>query len=369
MNPRFLTFLAAFALLTPAVPVVMPAWAQGEGSAVATLPAAAQPQRFEASKVRATNAATLMAGQTAIKLWAVQTVESQSAAFNLRGRTALDNAVAQAKITCEVKGREGSAVFAQCTNAQDQDLSLSMLQEGFVTVDRGAVYGTVFEDAYIQAEMQAQSRGIGVWGGDKGENKGGNDGNLMVIFGFILFVCIIAAFIVLSIIIMRGFQKVVTAQNENVEMLSKERKLRDKERGIVAVMLDSELKANKAKIEAYRVVYEEMLKTFKDPDRPPRYKKSGDIIQRQPALARQVFDRNTDKLDMLGARLSSEVIHFYARIKSTPDYVNLEPTTPVEEAVSILEKALDGARRLDDLAGKLLESFASGGIISEDFQE
>ena len=31
-------------------------------------------------------------------------------------------------------------------------------------------------------------------------------------------------------------------------------------------MLDSELKANKAKIEAYRAVYEEMLNGLKDPD-------------------------------------------------------------------------------------------------------
>ncbi len=329
----------------------------------------AQPSRFEAAAPRATDAATLMAGQTPIKLWAVEKVDSQSAAFDLRGRTALDNVVGQGKITCEVKGRDGAAVLAQCTNALDQDLSLYMLQEGFVTVDRAAVYGTVFEDPYIQAEMQAQARGAGVWGAEKNEAGGQQDGVYMVSFGFILFICIIAAFMVISVIIMKGFQKVIDAQNQNVEMMSKERKLRDKERGIVAVMLDSELKGNKAKIEAYLVVYEEMLKTLKDPDRAAKYKKAGDIIQKQPALSRSVFDRNTDKLDMLGARLSSELIHFYARIKTTPDYITLEPSTPLDEVVATLEKALNGARRLDGLAGKLLDAFASGGIISEDFEE
>jgi endonuclease YncB( thermonuclease family) len=361
ITPCFALFIAVLAISGPVL--------SQNGQAQPASPASEAPQRFVVNKVRAVDAATLISGQTPIKLWAVETVESQSAAFNLRGRTELDNAIGQAKIMCEIKKRDAVTISAQCTNAQDQDLSLYMLQQGFVTVERSAVYGTVFEDAYIQAEMQAQSRGIGVWGDEKGGPAKADDGVYMVSFGFILFICIIAAFIVLSIIIMRGFQKVIEAQNQNVEMMSKERKLRDKERGIVAVMLDSELKANKAKIEAYRVVYEEMLKSLKDPDRPPKYKKAGDIIQKQPALARQVFDRNTDKLDMLGARLSSEVIHFYARIKSTPDYINLEPSTPLEEAVAMLEKSLEGARRLDDLAGRLLESFTSGGIISEDFQE
>ena len=192
---------------------------------------------------------------------------------------------------------------------------------------------------------------------------------MMLSFGFILFLCIIGAFTFLSIIVMRGFQKVVDAQSDNIEMIMKERKLRNQEREVVAIMLDSELKANKAKIEAYLAVYEEMLRSMKDPERPPKYKKSGDIMQRQPALARSVFDRNTDKLDMLGARLSSELVHFYARIKSAPDYANLEPSTPLEEAVATLERAIAGARRLDGLAGRLLEAFASGGIVSEDFQE
>lgn len=333
--------------------------------------AGSPPSRFEA-QVRAADAITLMAGQTPVRLWAVQTFAGANPAFDLRARTTLDNAVGQKKVTCDIKSRDGSAAVAQCVNTQDEDLGLFMIQHGFVSVDRAALYGTVFEDAYIQAEMQAQSRGIGLWAEDERGGKGeqGQDSSAYVMsFGAMLLLCIVGAFTVLSIFIMRGFQRVIEAQNTNVEMMSRERKLRDKERAIVAVMLDSELKANKAKIEAYRVVYEEMLNALKDPDRPPRYKKAGDIIQRQPALARSVFDRNTDKLDMLGGRLSSELVHFYARIKSNPDYVNLEPSTPVEEAVSILEKSLAGAIRLDNLAGKLLEAFANSGIVSEDFQD
>ncbi len=330
---------------------------------------AAQAKTFEA-QARAVAATTLMAGQTPVELWGIEPGEGADPSTKLRARTALDNAIGGKKISCELKAKSSDDVSAQCVNASDIDLSLFMLQQGYATVDRAAVYGTIFEDAYIQAETRAQSKGIGIWtptGTSTG--GGGSDGTLMLSFGFVLFLCIIGAFTFLSIIIMRGFQKVVDAQNNHIALMTKERKLRDQEREVVAVMLDSELKANKAKIEAYLAVYEEMLKSMRDPDRTPKYKKSGDIVQRQPALARSVFDRNTDKVDALGSRLSSELVHFYARIKSNPEYVNLEPHMELEEAIEVVERSLKHARRLNDLAGRILDSFAASGIMSEKFQE
>ena len=165
---------------------------------------------------------------------------------------------------------------------------------------------------------------------------------------------------------MRGFQRVTDAQNQSMDMMERERELREKERAIFATMLDSEIKANKSKIEAYLVVYDEMLRDMKDPDATPKYKRAGDIVQLQPALDRSVFDRNTDKLDILGNQLSSEVIHFYARIKSTPDYKNLEPDTPMDEAIGIVQQAYDGAQRLDKISDRLIDLFAQGGHSSED---
>jgi len=362
---KILGFLALSAIFS-----TTPVFAQTpiQATAVAA-PAAAQQTRLE-TQARAADAATLANGKTTIKLWAIEAAPNMSPTFNLRARSALDNAIGQAKVTCDIKSNDGSAISAQCVNQQDKDLGLFMLQQGYVTVDRAAVYGTVFEDAYLQAEAQAQNRGMGVWAQDSsGKGEGGSGNIMMAIFGLILFLCVIAAFGVLSIIIMRGFQKVIDAQNQNVEMMSQERKLREKERGIVAIMLDSELKANKAKIEAYRAVYDEMLTALKNPDRPPKYKKSGDIIQKQPALSRAVFDRNTDKLEMLGARISSELIHFYARAKSSAEYINLEPTTPLNEAIDILEKALKNALRMNELADKVLESFANSGIRSENYDQ
>ena len=322
------------------------------------------------TQARAVSAVTVMSGKTPIRLWGIEPAESIDPSTKLHARTPLDNLINGKKISCELKAKAALDIQAQCVNSDDQDLSLYMLQQGFVTADRAAIYGTVFESAYIQAEARAQDKGIGIWATPASGSSGrAADGVLMLSFGFILFLCIIGAFTFLSIIVMRGFQKVVDAQSDNIEMIMKERKLRNQEREVVAIMLDSELKANKAKIEAYLAVYEEMLGSIKDPERPPKYKKSGDILQRQPALARSVFDRNTDKIDILGIRLSSELVHFYARIKSNPEYVNLEPDMELDEVLDIIERSLKHARRLNDLARRLLDSFAASGITSEKYQE
>lgn len=341
-----------------------------QSQTAAQAPAQADAKKSFEIQARAVSAGTLLAGTTPVRLWGIEEVDGADPTVRLRARTALDNLIGGRKISCELKARTGTDIRAQCVNASDQDLSLYMLQQGYVIADRAAVYGTVFEDAYIQAETQAQDKGIGIWAAPgTAASSGGSEGTLMLSFGFVLFLCIIGAFTFLSIIIMRGFQKVVDAQNDNIAMMTKERKLRDQEREVVAVMLDSELKANKAKIEAYLAVYEEMYKSMTDPERTPKFKKSGDIVQRQPALTRVVFDRNTDKIDVLGSRLSSELVHFYARIKSNPEYVNLEPDMELEEAQEIVERSLKHARRLNDLAGRLLDSFAASGVISENHQE
>lgn len=318
-------------------------------------------------KARAASALILSSGQNRVYLWGIEEAEGMSPAFNLKARTALDNAIGGKALQCETKGQRAGQVFAQCVNGSDLDLGLYMLQQGFVSVDRGAVYGTVFEEAYIQAETQAQDQGLGIWAepGKAGGSSSSGEPGWMLSLGLILFLCIIGAFTVVSIIIMRGFRKVTEAQTDNVEMMSRERKLRDKERAVVAVMLDSEIKANRSKVEAYIVVYEEMLNALKDPDRPPKYKKSGDLVQKQPALDRSVFDNNTDKLDTLGDRLSSEVIHYYARIKSKPEYLSLEPEIELPEAIAMLEGVLKNARRLNQISERLIEAFSRRGTMMD----
>jgi hypothetical protein len=327
----------------------------------------AAPQGLFDTKATAASASTLIAGDREIHLWGVEAAQAMPAVFQLRIRTALDNAIGGQNVQCEAKAGKNGYFYAQCVNSSDVDLGLYMIRQGYVSVNRAQVYGTVFEEPYIQAEMAAQDRSLGIWADEATASAGssGGDGSWLLGFAFVLFLCIVAAFTVVSVVIMRGFRNVVDAQNYNVEMISKERKLREKERGVVAVMLDAEIKANKSKIEAFIVVYDEMLSALQDLARTPKYKKSGDIVQKQPALDRVVFDRNADKLDMLGDRLSSELIHFYARIKSKPEYENLEPNMEVSEALALLENVLKNARRLDTLAESLIEAFSKKGSMMD----
>ena len=80
------------------------------------------------------------------------------------------------------------------------------------------------------------------------------------------------------------------------------------------------------------------------------------------ALSRSIFDRNTEKLDVLGTELSSEVIHFYARIKTNAEYTNLDPDMALIDAVAIVERALKNAHRLDNIADRLIDSFSEKGL-------
>ena len=79
-------------------------------------------------------------------------------------------------------------------------------------------------------------------------------------------------------------------------------------------------------------------------------------------MDRAVFDRNTDKLDMLGDGFVSDVIHFYARIKTKPDYVNLEPELPLDDAIALVEEGLNNAKRMNKISDQLIEAFSEIGV-------
>lgn len=310
----------------------------------------------------------LRAGADTIRLWGVDAVTAGSAPFRLEARTALDNLIDNQPVQCDRKGADGGKILAQCVNHNDVDLGLYMLQNGYVMADRGLVYGSVYEEPYISAEKQAQQKRLGIWA-ENGNGKGGDSlegARTLLIGAFIMLMLFIASFVFLAFVMMKGFKNFMNAQERNNDLMHKERQLKNQERRLVASMLEAELRANKSKIEAYLLIYGEMLKSLKDRTRAPSYTKTGDIVQMQPALDRAVFDRNTDKMDLLGRRLASEVIHFYARVKTNPDYVNLEPDTPLDAARESVEKAVANAKRLDDILVSILDLFGKSGLSQED---
>lgn len=321
-------------------------------------------------KPRAASAVLMKQGQALIHLWGLEEVENLPPAFKLKARTALENAISGRIVKCEARDKDTKMIYAQCENSNGLDLGLYMIQEGYAIVDRSVIYETIYEDIYVGAEAKAQDKGVGIWASTDNASAQGSNGQsnhmLLTSLGIVLFLSVLIAFGFLSVFIMRGFQKVINAQNDNIAMMSRERKIRNKEREVVASMLDSELKTNKAKIEAYVVVYEANLNDLKDTTKTPRYQKLGDIVQTQPSLNRNVFDKNTDKLDILGKKLASDLIHFYARIKTNPDYNNIEPDMDLRMVIAMVEEALDNARHLNNLADSLIEAFEEGNFEMEE---
>lgn len=318
------------------------------------------PPRFEAS-VTALDSVTMKAGENTIHLWGVTKLADVEQ--DMSARSALERAIGSGKVTCETKQHSDQHITALCTNADNQDLGLHMLRQGLVAVDRPSIAGTPLEKLYIDAEGRARTHRANL-------SLPESDGNRFVLVsGIVVFFIALAVFSALATIMLRGFQKIADIQKQNMDMMERERKLKEKERSIVAIMLDSELKANKSKIEAYRLVYSETLKALMEIGRTPKYKKSGDIVQKQPALSRAVFDRNTDKLDMLGPDLASQIVHYYARVKSNPEYITIEPSMPIEEAINLLEGVLKNAKKLEELSEKLLSGFRDFGIISADYRD
>lgn len=307
---------------------------------------------------RALDSVSIVLGQQTFMLWGLQPVTGAGAVFELRARTALDNAIGKTPVECTLRAGAPPRLQAQCINANGMDLALFMLQHGYAIANRAQIFNTVFEDPYVKMEIQAQDQGEGIWAkADAPQQSGDSDGKFFFILSFVLLAGMVGAFIVLSLIIMRGFQRVIDAQRDTLDMMVRERKLRDRERAIIASLLDAELRTNKSKIEAYLVVYEETLKALKDEDRIPKYKKAGDIVQSEPALDRAVFDRNTDRLDILGTKLAGQLIAFYSDAKSSPDYITIEPEMDRKEVLQIVTKAVQRAHALSETANHLLESF------------
>ncbi len=310
---------------------------------------------------------TISGKKVLVHLWGLQDAGSGSDNFSQKSLQVLQNAIGSAPLSCEYRGQgsKPSEILAQCDNNNRQDLGMYMLQEGYALVDRAAVGGTIFEQPYQSAQDRAKEWGMGVWETEKSTRNNSSsqqDSPMLIYINIFILVAVLLSFFALAGIVLQGFHKIMKTQSVHMDMLFREQKMQEKEREVIAAMIDSELKANKSKIDAYIVVYEETLSELKNTQRTPRYQKLGDIIQKQPALSRGIFDKNSDKLHILGKKLSSELIHFYARIKTNPDYENVEPDMEVSQVVRIVEEALEQGRRLNNLAEFLIKEIEDGNF-------
>ncbi len=314
---------------------------------------------------RVLNSTTLISGNTKISLWGIERIDTQAAAFHLKIRQDLEKKIGGKNVLCVIKDKiDDGLVKAQCINSKEEDLSLFLLRQGYASADRKAIYRSIYEAPYLKAEENAKSGGSGIWGG-VGSSSGEKQDKKFLIGVFFIALMLVLALGVLSFHLMRGFSRVVDVQNKSIDLATKERALKDKEKYIIAAMIDAEIRSNKAKIDAYLTIYEETLQKFSDSNKALEYQKTGDIVQKQPALSRAVFDGNTNKLDLFGSRLASDIIHYYARIKTSPDYIEIKPDTPLNEAKEIIESVIENTKKIKDVSDRLIDSFVQHALIKK----
>lgn len=317
-------------------------------------------------ELKVLDATTVAGGPYKITLWGIEKIGVSDPLFNLAARDKLEQIIGLKPSSCVIRSQEEAFnLTAQCSNSGDKDLALFMIQTGYATANRLEIKDTPFDNIYRQAEKLAQHQGEGAWmTKPTGEINGKTQTRHFMIGSFaLLFVFIIAV-----IYIMRGFKKITDMQNQSLELAMKERSIRNKEKYVLASMLHAEIRANKSKINAYLTIYEETLRGMKE--KPTgKYHKTGEIIQKQPALDRSVFDGNTSKLDLLGSRLASNVIHYYARIKSQPDYVEIDPDMHEEKVKELVERCVDHAKKLNLVTEKLQNSFKEHALLQNKGQD
>lgn len=145
----------------------------------------------------------------------------------------------------------------------------------------------------------------------------------------------------------------------------RENSIRSRERLVVAAALEGELKANHSKLEAFLLIYQEMLRNLKEPGRAPKYKQGGEIIHEKPALSRTIFDAYADRLELLGPHLAADLAHIYAGVEVDPEYKTLAPDLSADKAIRTVERIVEGAK---DMMPAIEKSIGGLSVIVRDKQ-
>ena len=156
---------------------------------------------------------------------------------------------------------------------------------------------------------------------------------------FLQFALALAIAAAVIIVVLRGSMRQLEERITSFLQVEEEREnsIRARERLVIAAALEGELKANQSKLEAFLLIYQEMLRNLKEPGRAPKYKQGGEIIHEKPALARTIFDAYADRLELLGPGIAGDLspdkaIHVVERIVENAK----DMMAPIEKSIGAL---------------------------------
>lgn len=277
-------------------------------------------------------------------------------------KIALNDLINNSLVICKPIKSHSSKTIAQCLNNAEQDIALMLINSGFAITDRSNINATNFKSIYINAEYEARRSKTGFWASINQSTTSNNitkPSNILdnERFYWIASLLILGPFIgmlIVGVIIYGGFKRLINLQKYQIALNNKkDRALRDREKFIVAASMEGENNTNRAKLEAFIIIYEDLLKNLRDTTIEPKYKKSGDIIHEAPSLSRNVYESNMDKIDLLGISLVSDISVLYMDIDPNPNYRTFEPETPIEEVIEFVASIIKKAEAMLDPMDKI----------------
>lgn len=301
--------------------------------------------------MRAVDPITLRAEGVSIRLWGIKPARSGDSPLELRALDLMDGLIQEQQVNCKIEGGAIPELIGRCTVQNSQDLALELLNNGFVVVDRHQTYNTVFATNYSKAEEAARNAGNGVWAFVKQAEEG--TGTIpkwmqsevllpLVLFGGPLLGLLIVAFVLWRF--MDGISNAQTSESRQTE--HKEALLQMRERQVLISTLEGELTENKNKIEAFMVIYNDMLRSLQSGTETPKYQQVGDIVQKHPSFSKTVFEANVPKLNLLEMKLAGHISKLYSALPKEQEYINLDQNVPLETAIKLVEKVLKDAENL-----------------------
>lgn len=308
--------------------------------------------------MRAVDPMTLRAEGSILRLWGIKPAQTAETPLELKALELMDRLIQEQIVTCKVAGGTPVEMVARCTAAGGQDLALELLRNGYVVVDRRQTYNSVFATAYEKEQDAARVAGKGVWALVKEDaaNKTDSSGvpkwlsqHMSVLVPLALIFGPFGGLALVAGIMWYWLKRMASAQEQESEQTSrKEAILLNRERQVLISTLEGELSENKNKIEAFLVIYGDMLRGLQDSNEVPKYQQGGDIVQKHPTFGRAVFEANVSKLSLLDIKLAGQISKLYAAMPKEQEYINLEPTVPLDTAVKLVEKVLKEAETLLD---------------------
>jgi endonuclease YncB( thermonuclease family) len=295
---------------------------------------------------------TLKAEGIEIRLWGIKPASTSETSLELKALDLLDDIIDGQVVNCKIEGGQVPVLFGRCVVQANSDLSLELLNNGLAIRDRRQTYNTAYASAYGQAEEFARFNNKGVWKYLAEADRQSAipkwlEPHLELLVPLALVFGPLAGLLSIAFVMWFWLKKMSRTQQQEAEISRrKEATLQTRERNVLLSTLEGELMENKNKIEAFAVIYGDMLRSLKDPNEAPKYQQVGDIVQKHPSFGKTVFEANVNKLSLLGIKLAGQISKLYSSLPKEQEYINLEPDVPLETAIKLVEKVMKEAEEL-----------------------